>query len=266
MVYYARRVSSRVRTYGRTVRRRRTIGQMANRRPSVTRRRVARPMRIFTSPTTTAATNIYRLLQGPASAFPRSVMAKLRYGYEQFFDTSGNAMGSAILRANSLYDPEYATGGHQPRYFDQICAQGLYLHYLVKKMKYTIDLPVQQDGSPWIIMVQASLSPTIVPSSVESMANTAELPYSQIHHVDQASSRTVSGIVDMAKLFGITNQDLMNNWTQYGGSYGADPTDVVYLKIHIMNGSHNSGSGDCWAPISLEFEALFDRRDNVGLS
>jgi len=51
----------------------------------------------------------------------------LVYNEQITLNASGLSTAYAIYRANSLFDPRYATGGHQPLYFDNLSAvYGLY--------------------------------------------------------------------------------------------------------------------------------------------
>lgn len=67
------------------------------------------------------------------NALPLRVKNVMRYSVAQ--DVTINAGGTALagFRANGLYDPEIALGGHQPFYFDQLTA--LYNHWTVVKSR-----------------------------------------------------------------------------------------------------------------------------------
>lgn len=265
MVMYGRRIAfrSRGRAYGRSVRRRRAIG-VAARRVTPRRARAIRPVRVFTSPTTTAATNIFRLLQGPASAFPKSIKARLRYCDQIGFTHPVGVLDSEIYRMNSLFDPFYGTGGHQPRYFDQLCGTGLYLHYVVVGCKYTITVP--ECFNPCNVLVQATLTPTVLATTNQTMAETSELPFSQLTYAGNGVN-IISGYVDCAKLFGINRAELISNWEKYGGTQGANPTDECFLHIYAAPLDNLVGSvATTYMMVNLEYDAIFDRRDNVPLS
>lgn len=60
----------------------------------------------------------------------------------------GSGFGKLLFRANGMYDPEYAIGGHQPLGYDQLSA--IYDHWYVKSSKFTLhpayasaDVPLQ---------------------------------------------------------------------------------------------------------------------------
>ncbi len=59
--------------------------------------------------------------------FPDSMRVKLRYSDKIEFNTVG--LANFIFRMNSLFDPQFSIGGHQPMAFDQLSA--LYDKYFV---------------------------------------------------------------------------------------------------------------------------------------
>lgn len=80
------------------------------------------------------------LLSFPGFQFmPERVLTKLRYCTEGHISASAiKTMNDIVIRGNSVFDPEYATGGGQPLGFDQITP--LYGAYRVHatKVKFTI--------------------------------------------------------------------------------------------------------------------------------
>jgi len=57
-------------------------------------------------------------------AFPQRMATTLRYVDRQEFNLSGGQAAAPVYwKANGLYDPYYASGGHQPRGFDQFMDQ-----------------------------------------------------------------------------------------------------------------------------------------------
>lgn len=54
--------------------------------------------------------------------FPTSRSVKLRYVTYANLDASATGVATVVFRANHLFDPDYATGGHQPMWFDNYSA------------------------------------------------------------------------------------------------------------------------------------------------
>lgn len=65
------------------------------------------------------------------SPVPTVMYTKLRYHTVFNMDPAAGILAYKVFRANGLFDPEVAAGGHQPRGFDQLMA--LYDHYVCVK-------------------------------------------------------------------------------------------------------------------------------------
>lgn len=70
------------------------------------------------------------------AGFADSVNVKLNY-VQNIIINPGVAIGSYVFRGNSLYDPDYTGGGHQPMYFDEYSA--IYNKYRVLGCSIRID-------------------------------------------------------------------------------------------------------------------------------
>lgn len=81
-----------------------------------------------------------------------------------FADYSLNSSSSAttVFRANSLYDPEFAVGGGQPRGFDQL-VDGGYRYFYVSKCRLTIEYFPLEVAAPLTVAHYG----TIIPQSAE---------------------------------------------------------------------------------------------------
>lgn len=86
-----------------------------------------------------------RSATGPLNVIPKQLVKKFKYATDVSIDPDGvGGMASYIIRANSLYDPEYALGGHQVYGFDQYVPT-LYNHVCVLGSKITC---VFSSGNP----------------------------------------------------------------------------------------------------------------------
>ena len=71
------------------------------------------------------------------SPMPRRYMTKLRYADTGLTVNPGiGTVATYTFRANSLFDPDYTSTGHQPRGFDQLMP--LFNHYTVLGSKITV--------------------------------------------------------------------------------------------------------------------------------
>lgn len=70
--------------------------------------------------------------------FAPRFFAKLPWSYTSSLAAPGTQLaGTVYYRLNSLYDPDYGAGGHQPMQFDQLCP-GIYTRYHVKAAKVVL--------------------------------------------------------------------------------------------------------------------------------
>ena len=96
----------------------------------------------------------------PLGGFPDRHVARLKYC--DFVTLNATASGSAVplihhFRANSLYDPDQSSSGHQPRGFDELAA--IYDHYCVIGSKIKVSFEndvdhVQEAGQYCFLMLQ----------------------------------------------------------------------------------------------------------------
>jgi len=245
----------RVARYRRSVSRRRAVGYAARRGRS----RFARPMRLFTRPTPTAATNVFRLLQGPSGLFPATAVVKLRYASQMVMSHTAGVGNSFKMITNSAYGPEYGGGGHQPRYFDQLVGAQLYQQYWVVGCKYTIIAPAGT-GVNEFILVNASLSTAIAATSQAAVIQSSELPFSQITNSTPGAHTKISGYVDNAKVAGKTRQEYLSD-PAWGSSYNSAPTNQVYLTVGSAPSDNTTGSdNDSYYAVTLEMDCVLTSR------
>lgn len=56
----------------------------------------------------------------PGQALPNQIICKFRYSEEISINPAANTVAAYVYRANSLYDPNYTSTGHQPAPYDQM--------------------------------------------------------------------------------------------------------------------------------------------------
>lgn len=126
MPYYGKRRFSKRSLRGRRYGRRRFAGFRAKKPTSVSRatylqRLSARPRRVYKTRGQWRRTG--GRIRRPISGFPAAQFVKLRYQvWVKPLTVSGDGW-VVNFRGNSSYDPEYATGGGQPRWYDQYAAR-----------------------------------------------------------------------------------------------------------------------------------------------
>lgn len=92
------------------------------------------------------------LVSYQASPFPRIYKTNLVYVENNItISPTAGSIATEIYRATSVYDPDVAVGGHQPRYLDQIMP--MYDHYVVMGAKINVTLHSKDNAIPGVVML-----------------------------------------------------------------------------------------------------------------
>lgn len=167
---------------------------------------------------------------------------KVKLKYSEFYNLSTNATAVPayyLYSCNSLYDPNYTGGGHQPFGFDQWMGTsfttGIYNRYTVFGMAYRITFI--NTSATYTAQVAVCKKPVATVST--DMNTVFEKPYVQSRFLSttgQATSRCVlKGYCSNAKVIGITNEQYRVE-QDYKGSVTSNPTlRAPYLHIYVCN-------------------------------
>jgi hypothetical protein len=207
------------------------------------------------------------LAPGPlirTSAFADRFHCRLAYN-EQF--TAAPSAGSSdgyVISIQSLYDPRFASGGHQPQFFDQISA--LWTYFVVKKVR--IRLTCSPDNDP--ITSGTSSNNVYQPAAIIAPFNSTtgtrpSAAASDMLEWPGAVSKpmmtsgmpaTVMLEIDIPKFFKIPWRIFRGN-PAFWGTNGGNPSTMV---IFAFVGACTQGSG---APLpvlcqaTIEYDAEF---------
>lgn len=184
-------------------------------------------------------------------ALPLRIQNTHRYAttYDLVLDALGNL--AVAFRANGMYDPEVAVGGHQPLYFDQIGA--LYNHFTVTHAKMTVravpvDDPIAGAAKPVMLSCFVDDDTT----SLASTLSNRERIGAQIKMLVPAQNNgPLTVYFNAQKMYGgniMDNDDLQ-------GTVAADPTEQAIFFAYFSSGLP-SGAVKCY--VDLEYTAVWD--------
>lgn len=158
------------------------------------------------------------------SGFPDFMFAKLKY--TQSYHSSSALQQNFVWRANSLYDPDVAIGGHQPMYFDQYMA--VYGYGVCYGSKLTIKA-IGGGTQPSRIAMIASATNSW---SADSPTDIAEQPYSRMENIPTSGAigPTMSLYAPTHKLFGL-NKRQMENEKDFWFTAGADCAQQTFWTV-----------------------------------
>jgi len=181
---------------------------------------------------------------GQWNAFPPSISGKMYY--VQQFALTGGVVGitglEQVMRLNSLFDPDFTGGGHQPNTFDQVAA--LYGTYRVTKCDIELEwFNSNENGAYCLWMISGPLDPLTTQSI--SPGQILERPNCDYCLVNAASSgsnsiQRVKFSVNIADVMGMTRQQVENDVYDWCAPMTASPSQQVYMRLNIASSGATS--------------------------
>lgn len=190
--------------------------------------------------------------------FPDSMVTTLSYADQVSF-TVASPYSSYVFRGNSLYDPDYTSTGHQPRYFDTLMA--VYTKYKVIGLTWKATFINASGASPSVVAVPL----TDVLSSGAGAFQFAEYPRAQfIGPLVAASIRnqTMSGSFTTQGICGLTKAQLAGE--EWSGTASTNPPQIWYLNFLVV--TPTSVNVDMKMSITLDYTAVFYDRTDISPS
>lgn len=205
------------------------------------------------------------------SGFPTSKMVKLRYVADGISLNAGAAITSShVFRANSVYDPDYSTTGHQPMGFDQWAL--IYNKYTVVGSKITVKFtPTTTNNiTPGYLGVCLGTSPTAL-SSYTSIDNILESKlvgtnvktvgqlYFSNTNSDTYNFPTVKKHFSAKKFFGVKN---IGDGSSYSAITSTNPAqDAYYTVWHAATAGNDPGQ--IYVQVMIDYITLFKEPKNL---
>lgn len=162
------------------------------------------------------------------------------------------------FRANSLFDPDFTSTGHQPYYFDQYIAS--YEKYRVFKTHCILRCTnISQTVPSELVLIPASQIPTIT-----SLTQAREIPRSVttgILPAFQSLPKTISQSLSTKTMLGLQKTQVYDQ--DYGAVFSANPVELWYYTIYCWT---NTTTQSVLVDVELVFECEFYDRAPVAIS
>jgi len=193
------------------------------------------------------------------TAFPKTAVVKHKYCCRGTLScTPAGATQVKVIRANSLFDPEYSAGAtqHQPLLFDQMAA--LYDHYTVTSASITCK--VYSDAEH---QVEAyGIDPLAIALQLKDVA-TAPISAFTIREQPNTSYTTLIAPQRMYKLKKSYNaksfhgKKVVVGEPELSGSIAANPTEGAYFILSVTDlGVAHDGETDSTYPLHYEMDII----------
>lgn len=176
----------------------------------------------------------------PLGGFPERKAVRLKY--VDFISLDSTASGSATptihhFRANSLYDPDLSSSGHQPRGFDQHAL--LYDHYTVigSKIKVTFESDVD-NVSPagqycFLVLQDTAGTPGNLIDIMEGGQGKSKFSY-RPRNTDSGKSITLRQKFSPYEMFGIPKTTSLLSMDELTPLCTANPLEDAIYTIGVM--------------------------------
>jgi hypothetical protein len=189
------------------------------------------------------------------NVLPRTLRRTLRYAQTFSLTTGAAGLVGTVqsMMLNSCYDPNYSGTGHQPYGYDQIVQ--FYQQYFVHSCRYT--LICNTIGGTAEVCVCLQIFPTAGGVSIAGISTDAATEKSTVSTFPVGSSgnvrtRSVSGEVKIAQIFGLTPAQYAAQTDVYGAAVTSNPSLGAYLEVGI--GSYSGTAGE-----SLAVQIILDQ-------
>lgn len=202
------------------------------------------------------------------SPFPKTLIA--RQSYSEVINMTVGAGGlfgtEKVFMLNSMYDPDYDVGGHQPYARDQLAQ----LYHRYKVLGVFVDV-TYYGASTNTVACGVKLSPEgQIASGVlqgRKINEVAEVNNCQVKYLTSTGSQKTKfkAYFPMWKLLQITKLQFKSDSTAYDADVGGNPIKSAYMRLAIADSALGSvATANC--AVTLTFVTLWHSRTQLAQS
>ena len=195
---------------------------------------------------------------------PNSKVVKLRYCTTISRNPALGVASTYIFRANSLFDPDFSSIGHQPMGFDQWAT--FYDHYTVVGSKITANFMSSNSSATTgsaIVGVYLKDSSAAI-TDVTTLMEQTNVGYKVMTASAAGQKATVSKGFSTKKFFGI--RDIRDNRQLLGAPMSQNPTEDAYFHVFVGPTDGGTDPDTVHIVVTIEFMAILTERKALGQS
>lgn len=198
--------------------------------------------------------------------FPKKVVMSHKYVTRYNTNVFGSGVTNIQMRANDLFDPEVALGGHQPLYFDQMTP--LYNHFTVigARVKWTISRTGGGNGQqvlyivPWINDDSAT--------SITDIATLAEQTNARIRTLEPGGGNSVTGNNRSIVSQKFSAKKFFGNFTvtqaQYKGNASSSPSEQAVFQLSMSTNGLAAENVNVDVLVEVSYIAVWTEPREIG--
>lgn len=185
------------------------------------------------------------------SGVPQSMNVKLKYADRALIATSISGSSVSVIRLNSLFDPDFGVGGHQPMGFDQYAA--FYNRYRVNAVKIKMTLFNDSDPSalasgPQMISIWPDYNLSGTAISIPEIMERPSVSYDIVGHSGSGSDRckSITWFSRLHNFLGITKKEY-DAEDSYSSLVSTNPTKLMNCVLQINDLALLTGLAFWWS-------------------
>ncbi len=188
---------------------------------------------------------------------PKTLTRKLRYVTRLAINPGASgASTNVFIKANGLFDPEVAIGGHQPMGFDQYML--IYNHFKVTSSKCTVTYVADSASNADNVIMTLNLDDSLDANlSVESMIEQGITTYGV-----QTQGSVEAG--QISKSFNSNNFFANKKYSaEMTGTDAADPLELAFYNISASSLGPTDDSGSVRCLVVVDYIVQFSERTTL---
>jgi hypothetical protein len=198
---------------------------------------------------------IFHPAKGLPVGFPATNKVRLRYCVGKTL-VPGVTSANLFFRANSVFDPEEAAGGHQAQAFDTWST--FYNHYLVESSTIKVTY-APNDATAYagfmVYGITVNDDTTTTTNVVTAMEQSQTVAKYGSPSVNAHAPVTVYHKWSAKDNMNITN--IRDNWARLGALVTTNPNEQAYFKVWTQNANESASSPNIRIFVTLEYIVNF---------
>jgi hypothetical protein len=194
-------------------------------------------------------------LNRPSEGFQPTVRRNLVYE-DLITIAPGAVRGTYVFRGNSLFDPDYTSTGHQPRYFDTYST--IYSRYRVYGSSIRIEA-LNAAASGGALIAVTPLTDIITFTTWQQAAELPNTRCTDMIPIAQRYPQTVQHSCRTKYVEGLKGPFVDEDWT---ATTGANPVNIWYWNINVAS-TDVSNNVNVGLRVRITYDAQFYERIDI---
>lgn len=196
--------------------------------------------------------NNYQIMVSTRNPVAKSALISHRYASYCTINPGIGVSSSHVLSANSMFDPDVTSSGHQPLGFDNFGL--MYDHFCVLGSKISVTAVNTSTTVPILFGVTLRDSATVTSSSIDYIKEQGSTGWKYAGNINNSRPPMQSKGFSAKKFF--SKADL-RDCAELKGSTGGNPAEQAFFHIWAAPANHSSDPATITFNFIIEYTALW---------